>query len=152
MIRFTPITVEDQPQILEWMLADPYHKHQADYSGPGWWLTGQKGSQLAFCLQDDTGPVLFARVDEGDPAKLHTQFAPAEIVPKSRLVRAMLKAMPVLFGYLRSVASAVVFESTSLALIQFFEKQNFKSVGNDLYELTFEEPVLVDCGTFDGVK
>jgi len=133
-IKFTPTTTEDIPQLQEWIAADPWHQGQT----PEFWLTGAPNSLLAFCLQDDRGPVLYARVDQGDPATLHTQFAPVEVVSKGRLVRGMLKAMPVLFNHVKTKASAIVFESVSPTLIVFMLRAGFVRVEDtDDYNLEF---------------
>jgi hypothetical protein len=150
MIHFEPVAAEDLDLLNLWIALDDHHHGQSSE----FWLTGTAGSLLAFRLADNEDTLLYARCDE--PAdgvvRLHIQFLPTEVVSKRKLIAGMLKAIPVLFDYLKTVASVVVFESVSPALISFFERQTFKSVGKDDYLLTFGEPVVINCGKFDGVE
>lgn len=77
-IKLTPSLPSDVEQLTEWIACDPYHFHQ---SHPEWWLTGAKGSLLAFCLTDAQGPLTFVRLEEeGEYVRIHTQFAPESVV------------------------------------------------------------------------
>ena len=143
MIKFVSTIADDQPQILEWAKADPYHSSKIEYSGPAWWLTGVEGSLLAGGVDDESGPVLYYRFDrEGELVRMHCQFAPVEQVNKQRVVLAIQDAVAtvsVLFkaqGY-----KGIVFESTSGSLIRFMNKLGFKPLvesPND-FVLVFQE-------------
>jgi hypothetical protein len=136
MIKFTASTISDIPQIAEWIAADPYHKHQGQ---PEWWLTGS--GLLTFCLQDDKGPLTFVRLDEeGEHVRIHTQFAPKEIVSQRRLLLGMIDCLTELVKIYRTQSRAgLIFNSVSPTLVAFMEKCfDFKSVGGDDYRLDFE--------------
>ena len=136
MISFSSSGVADIPQIEEWIAKDPYHKHQGQSE---WWLTGN--GLLAFCLQDDKGPLTYVRLDEeGEYVRIHTQFAPEEIVSKRRLVLGMVQCLTELVKIYQSQSKAgLIFSSVSPLLIAFMKKYfNFKSVGGDDYRLDFE--------------
>ena len=135
MINLSESTKADLQQIEEWIIADPYHKHQGQ---PEWWLTGN--GLLAFCLMDDKGPLTYVRLDdEGEYVRINTQFAPREIVSQRRLVVGMLKCMSVLTDLYKTNKKGFVFESTSPTLIAFMSKrQGFSSTGNDQYLVDFE--------------
>lgn len=134
MVNFSASTLEDLQQLSEWIQHDPYHFHLGQ---PEWWLTGN--GLLAFCLMDDKGPLTYVRLDEeGEYIRIHTQFAPESIVPKRRLIVGMLDCMEVLKDLYKD-KKGFVFNSVSPKLIAFMQKyQNFESIGNDDYQLTFE--------------
>lgn len=134
MIKFIASNTSDIPQIAEWIAADPYHKDQGQ---PEWWLTGN--GMLAFCLQDDQGPLSFVRLDaEGEYIRIHTQFAPESVVSKRRLVVGMIVAMEKLIDLYRD-KKGLIYQSVSPTLIAFMEVRfKFKSVGGDDYRLDFE--------------
>ena len=140
MIKLTPSTIDDLEQIQEWIALDPYHQNEKKLKAD-WWLTGAKGSLLDFCLQDDNGPTCYVRLEkENDLTRLHTQFAPEEVVSKRRLVMSMLEAFKMTIPYLKSInMKGIIFESTSPSLIAFMEKQGFKHVSGDDYLLMFED-------------
>lgn len=137
MINFSASTLDDVEQIKEWAQVDPYHFHQGE---PEWWLTGN-GGLLAFCLQDELGPLAYVRLDtEGDLTRLHTQFAPETVVSKKRLVVGMLAAIPTTIPYLKKQGSrGIIFNSVSSSLIGFMSKIGFFPVSGDDYALSFEE-------------
>jgi hypothetical protein len=124
MIDFTPSTADDLEQLGEWIAADKLSRP----STPSWWFTGQ--GLLTFCLQDSIGPVCYVRLEREDQmTRLHTLFGPPEEVHKIRLVKAMLKAIPVVIEYSKSTgASGVVFDSKSESLISFMKRQGFISL------------------------
>lgn len=138
MIQFAPTTTDDFDQISSAINADPWHQGQ----NPEFWLTGAAGSLLSFTLLDDAGTVFFVRCDEpqNGVVRLHVQFRPEREVPKGRLVRAMLRTMPVLFRHLATKADALIFESTSPDLIKFFQRHGFWNIPttND-FVLLFED-------------
>jgi hypothetical protein len=140
MIEFRDSTAQDQPQILAWTLADPYHGHQAEYSGPGWWLTNAAGSLLAFCLKDERGPLSYVRIDaEGEYIRIHIQFAPESEVSKRRLIAGLITGLRAIRKFYESFGvKGMIFNSVSPTLIAFMERQGFKSVGSDDYRLDFE--------------
>jgi hypothetical protein len=132
----TPSTEQDLEQLTEWILHDPYHFHRGQ---PEWWLTGND-NLLAFCLSDDTGPLCYVRLDSEDGyVRIHTQFAPESVVSKKRLVVGMIGCMRKLIEFYKSSSKGMIFNSVSPSLVAFMDKQlNFKSVGNDDYQLIFE--------------
>lgn len=122
---------------MEWIAADPYHQHQGQAE---WWLTGN--GLLAFCLMDDKGPLTYVRLDEeGEYVRIHTQFAPGEVVSKRRLVVGMLKCMGMLTAYIAELGKkGFIFNSISPTLIAFMGKhEGFTSAGNDEYRVDFKE-------------
>lgn len=136
MIKFSASTATNLEQINEWRKRDSYHLHQ---NHPEWWLTGAKGSLLAFCLTDAQGPLTFVRLEEeGEYVRIHTQFAPESIVSKRRLVVGMIECMKVLIGIYKTTAKGMIFDSESPTLIAFMDKHfGFKSVGGKDYRLDF---------------
>lgn len=136
MLKFIPSVSTDVDQIRDWAAADPWHNQQKQ---PEWWLTGTD-CHIAFCAQDDVGPVVYVKVErEGDWYRLHCQFGPREEVSRERLLETMNIGFPVLFKLLRQDGGAgVVFESQSRSLIAFLSVYGFKSRGAGDYELKFE--------------
>jgi len=138
MINLSLSGLGDLEQLKEWTAADPYHFHQGQ---PEWWLTDAPGSLLAFLLTDEEGPLAFVRFDlEGEYLRLHTQFAPEEVVSKKRLVIGILEGLNSVMNYYKpSGAKGVIFNSVNPGLILFMDHSlGFKSVGNDDYRLDFE--------------
>lgn len=137
MIKFSTSTLDDIEQIKEWGLNDPYHFHLGQSE---WWLTGN-GGMLAFCLMDEDGPLAYVRLDtEGDLTRLHTQFAPEEVVSKKRLVLGMIDAIQVTTPLLKEKGSkGIIFNSVSPSLIAFMSTLGFNPVGSNDYVQTFEE-------------
>jgi hypothetical protein len=139
MISFSPSTVDDIDQIVEWTKHDPYHFHQGQ---PEWWLTEAEGSLLAFCLMDKKGPVAYVRLDvDGDFIRIHTQFAPEAVVSKRRLVVGMIAAVKKLIEFYSSqtIMRGFIFNSINPSLIMFMDKHlGFKPAGDDDYWLIFE--------------
>jgi hypothetical protein len=135
MIDFSPSTPEDIEQIQEWAAHDPYHFHQGQ---PEWWLGD--GALLAFCLMDKKGPLAYVRLDEeGEYARIHTQFAPELVVSKRRLVTGMIQAVKSLIEYYKHGKKGLVFNSVNPSLIAFMGKYlGFKPIGQDDYRLDFE--------------
>jgi hypothetical protein len=137
MINFSPSTVEDIPQLSEWIQHDPYHFHQGQ---PEWWMTGSEGSLLAFCLMDARGPLAFVRLDEeGEYVRIHTQFAPRDVVSRHRLVLGMLQCMESLIELYKGSKKGMIFNSINPSLVAFMCKRlHFTSIGSDDYRLDFE--------------
>jgi hypothetical protein len=138
MINFSSSTADDLDQLGEWIANDPYHFHLGH---PEWWLTGAENSLLAFCLMDSKGPLTFVRLDnEGEYVRIHTQFAPKDIVSTRRLIVGMIACMDQLILLCKMwAAKGMIFNSVSPTLIAFMDKKfKFKSVGNDDYRLEFE--------------
>jgi hypothetical protein len=135
MIRFTPTSIYDLPQIGEWISADLDH---AGKMSSEWWM---QGTILSCCAEDAGGPVMYLRIDREYPnARLHIQFAPAQQVSKIRVASAFIEGIPRMaktmkdYGYL-----GMVFESCSESLVKFMERMKFVPyVGHD-YVLKFEE-------------
>lgn len=135
MIKFIPSTTEDAPQIQQWTDADVYHNGQ---HSPDWWITGN--GLLSFCLCDDAGSVLYIRLDEGEYVRISAQFAPADIVGKRRLVRAILQLLPKLVEVAKSNGSkGLIFSSESPTLIGFMKKAGYQDTGDGDFKLTFGE-------------
>lgn len=139
MAKITVTTEADLAQIQEWISADPYHKDDPRCTAEGL-LTG-KGA-LAFCLQDETGPLCFVKLDvEGEFLRLSTQFGPEEEVSKRRLVTGLLSTgIPAITVFAKEGKyKGIVFESTSPTLISFMDKQGFRPKSGDDYALIFEQ-------------
>lgn len=136
MINFSPTLSSDLDQIGEWIKADPYHQSQGNAE---WWLGD--GAKLAFCLMDDKGPLTYVRIDEeGEYLRLHTQFAPVDIVHPRRLIVGMIEAMSRLtIFYGAEDWKGFVFQSISPALIGFMSKRfGFEAIGSNDYRMAFE--------------
>jgi len=142
MINFTPTLKDDEPQILEWTKADPYHFRGADTSSPSWWITGSD-CLVACCIDDESGPVLYFRLDkEGEFVRMHVQFAPIDQVSKRRVISSISQAMPALQVMAQqNGGKGFVFQSVSSLLIRFMGHLGFKPRPNfeDDYLLLFEE-------------
>jgi hypothetical protein len=129
----------DIPQIDEWINADPFHKDDPKVYAEGF-LTGL--GALSFCVVDDEGPLFFVRLDvEGERLRLATQFAPLEVVSKSRLITGLLSTgIPAIIAFAKKGGySGIVFESTSESLIFFMLKQGWALDKDDDYVLRFEQ-------------
>ena len=140
-MKFSPSTADDLPQIEEWALADPYH---SDQKMPSWWLTGND-CFLAGCIEDDSGPVFYFRIDsEDDLARLNIQFAPPDRISKKRVAIALTEVFPIV-KYLvwetggREDFKGMIYNSTSQSLIQFVESLGFVPCGKDDFVLRFGE-------------
>lgn len=145
MIKFSETLLDDQPQILEWMRADSYHRDATDQGMPGWWVTGSD-CLLAACIEDASGPVIYFRLDntENDLIRMHVQFGPQNQVSKSRVARGIARAMPALKKVAQEKgAKGFVFESLSPGLIRFMGVLGFVPMPGkenvDDYVLRFEE-------------
>ena len=134
-MKLTPSTSEDAIQIQQWTDADPWHKGQHD---PDWWLTGN--GYLSFCLRDDDGPVLYARIDDdGDYMRMSVPFAPEAVVSKKRLIHSIVTVFPkVIEGFKTQGKKGVTFDSESPRLIRFMGQFGFKDV-DGRHTLTFGE-------------
>jgi hypothetical protein len=143
VIKFVTTIADDQPQIDEWMKADPYHFKNVDAAARGWWLTGAEGSMLAGGINDESGPVLYYRFDkEGDLARMHCQFPPPEQVEKRRIAQAISDALVVVgVKFQQDGLKGIIYESTSESLIRFMNKLGFKPCLESIndFVLLFEE-------------
>lgn len=136
MIKFTETLESDLPQIEEWISADEDHRGKMSAE---WWLTGA-ASFLSFCIQDDIGPVFYARLDyEDDLIRMNIQFAPYSEVSKRRIMEAVLEGFPKVEALIKTEAKGMVFESTAPLLIRFFTKFGFRLHENNDYVLRFKE-------------
>ena len=133
MIIFKASTVDDVSQIQEWTDADVYHRGQHN---PGWWITGN--GLLSFRVDDETGPLFYVRLDDGEFCRLSVQFAPSNVVSKRRLIPAMLETLPKLIETAKG-SKGLIFDSVSPALIKFMGKMRFTKFENDSYLLLFGE-------------
>lgn len=135
-MKFTSSTDQDVEQLSEWIQHDPYHK---DCLNPQWWLTGN--GFLSFCIQDDKGPTMYARLDKEDGLmRLHCQFGPESEVSKKRVIQSFLWGLPKLEELAKkNEMTGFIYKSVSPLLIQYMERQfGFQSVGNDDHKLLFE--------------
>ena len=86
-LRFVRSTNEDLATLHAWINADPWHSYK---DAAEWWISG---GYLAFKLVDKDGDVLFVRLDHEDCSgtlvRLHTQFAPDDVVSKRRVAKAL---------------------------------------------------------------
>lgn len=137
MLKLTPSTPNDIEQLTEWIQADPYHKDCLD---PQWWLTGN--GLLCYCIQDQVGPTMYVRTEaENDLLRIHTQFAPLTEVSKLRVIKSIVKALPVMEKLaIDNNLKGFIYKSTSPSLIQFMQvKFGFAPTGNsDDYWMPFE--------------
>jgi hypothetical protein len=130
MLSFLPTTVADAEIIRDWIAADPFHTGQRE----SFYL---EGSVAATKLEDELGTVLFLKMDkEANATRLHVQFAPAGIVSRLRVAKALVHSIPVVCKEL----GALVTESVSPSLIQFLERMGFVRVdGTDDFRLEREQ-------------
>jgi len=137
MIKLTPSTTDDIEQIQEWISLDQLSRP----STPEWWLTGANGSLLIFCLTDDKGPLCFVRLDrDGELVRFHMLFGPVSEVSKIRLIKGILKAIPIVMNHAKDIgAKGAVFDSRSPSLIAFMERQGFIFDKGEDYILKFCE-------------
>jgi hypothetical protein len=139
MYKFEPTSRKDLPHIAAWIKADPWHKGEAR-NDPEFLLTGK--GLLVFCLHDDKGPVCYVRLDqEGELARVATQFGPEVEVSKRRVAVGLASAMlPAIKEFARTLGlKGLIYESDSPLLIMFCEKQGFHAVGNNDYLWATEE-------------
>jgi hypothetical protein len=134
-MKFTPSTVDDIPQITDWIAQDVYHK---DQNVPEFWLTGAPGCIFASCVEDARGPVMYARADTPDAnglVRMHVQFAPMQRVGRRRVVLMIRDGFPAVANMIRANVQSVkgiIFESVHPPLIRFMQQAGFvKSTGND---------------------
>lgn len=136
-MRFRATDDLDYRTLERWIKADEYHPdHDAS-----WWYP-KAGCILACCFEDNSGEVLFIRVDlENDLFRFHMQFAPESEVSKIRVAKALLTIYPLLIDEAkRYKMNGIIFKSTSDLLIHFLTKQQFgfKDCGNDDFLLQWE--------------
>ncbi len=140
-MKMAPSFLDDIDQIQRWTDADPYHNGQ---HSPEWWLTG--GGVLAFRLDDNLGAVFYAKiVQEGNQFRMHCQFAPSEEVSKRRVVCGILWALPRLIGHFMDEGEALVFNSISPSLVNFFLSQGFTPGDGGDYVYSFKETSCLDA-------
>src|ERR1700733_3397906 len=96
-------------------------------------LTGQ--GLLSYRLDDAWSTLCYVRVnEEPDYLRLHTQFAPRDLVSRSRIVAGMLFAIPMMTELAAVMGkSGLVTESVSPNLIRCLQRLGFDSVGNNDY-------------------
>lgn len=140
-MKFSPTIIDDIPQIEKWIELDPDHQNRMSAD---WWLTGND-CLLAFCVEDEIGPVMYVRLDaEGNLARLHTQFGPPSDISKERVVNVLTSGFPVMAKEIASQGyKGIIFESVSRRLIRFMSKLNFthhdKHDNGSDYVLNFAE-------------
>lgn len=122
MLSVRETTKDDLDQIAAWTEKDEFHR---DINCPDWWMTGN--GSLSFRLDDDEGPVVYVRLDDGEMYRLHCQFPPPNAVSKRRLVRGMLGIFPLLLQYAKDAgAEGMIFTSVSHKLVRFMGKLGFE--------------------------
>lgn len=133
-MRFTNTTIDDIPQIQDWIQTDPYHVEQ---DLPDWWITGN--GFLSGCVEDDSGPVFYFRIDkEDDYARLNIQFGPSDRVSKRRVATALTATFPTVKQLVAKEGfDGLVYKSTSQSLIQFVESLGFVHRGDHDFVLRF---------------
>jgi len=141
MIRLTETTPQDIPQIREWLDADPWHRGDSR-NDPELMTTGN--GVLAFCLQDDKGPIVFIKLIEvGETLRVAMQFAPRAVVSKRRLIEALITVgFPIMKGYATGWGcKALAFESKNPSLLRFCSRNGFENVEgtNDFCYYTEEQ-------------
>jgi hypothetical protein len=136
-MKLSESTEQDIEQLTEWIRHDPYHK---DCLNPTWWLTGN--GALSYCLMDSKGPTMYVRTEiDGWKLRLHTQFAPLSVVDKTRVMKAIIWAIPVMEKFAKDNGlSGLVYQSTSPSLISFMQiKFGFVLAGNSDFVMVFRE-------------
>ena len=135
MLRYKHTTLEDLPKIAEWIAADPAHKHvfkAEDFILIPDEKTGEvlKGVQCVEVM-DAYGTVFYLRFRNA--LIVETQFPPAA-VGSFGIARQQLrvsKGLKEAFSYFANTSKnlgyhAMLFNSVSETLIDFFEKLSFK--------------------------
>ena len=127
MIKLASTLETDIPQIIEWMAADEYLQNGGD---PAWWLTGTS-CLLAFCGQDDEGPIFYVKlVDEGGFARMYTVFGPESEVSMRRIAKGILTIVPNLGEAMKELGcKGIMFETKSESLVNFMKQFGFETVG-----------------------
>jgi hypothetical protein len=160
---YTPTTEADTVQLIEWTLEDPYHHENlrskreerttssVGQLSPSWWFTGE--GFLSYRLDDEWSALCYVRVDEEpEYLRLHVQFAPSDLVSRSRIIGGMLYAIPQMSELAAVMGKrGLITESISPNLIRFLERQGFESVGNNDYVQPVQQPThsasTVDAGS-----
>ena len=138
-------THDDLPIISQWSKADidPAHREVP----PEWWLTGN--GLLSFNVWDSQGIVFYARLEsDNSMVRVHIQFAPEEIVSRSRVAKALINAFPSVWVVgKRNGLKGVVFESKNPLLALFTTKLGFWPVdGTDDFIKMFDEEKVFQTG------
>ena len=85
---------------------------------------------------------MFARVEkEGDLLRLHCQFGPETEVSKSRTIKSLLWAIPIMESLARqNNLDGLIYKSTHSSLIKFMHKKfGFTEIDSNDHVLFFEE-------------
>ena len=130
---FSPSVITDLDQIREWIAEDVDHQNRMSAD---WWLTGQD-CLAAFCVNDDKGPTMYIRLDaEGDLARIHIQFGPESEVSRMRTAKSLLRIFPCITTLMQNQHfKGIVFKSTNVKLIKFFDRLGFKHLKDNDYLL-----------------
>lgn len=128
MLTYRHPTIDDIPRLNAWIAQDPDHLRKCD--GSFFVLAPDKDGNVPKGMQcievmDEEGTVFFLKFTNA--LIVDTQFAPEAQVSKER-VSAALKSAFALFSVNSKKLGyhAMLFESVSAGLIQFFEKFGFK--------------------------
>lgn len=133
-MKFTSVIPDDLPQIAEWIEADDYHRGKV---APEFFLTGSD-CYVATCYEDNSGPVLYIRIDkEYDLGRVSVQFP--NNISKKRIASAVVIAISTLAKKAQlDNFKGLVYDSVNPELIQFVHDHlGFEPAGNDNYILKF---------------
>jgi len=138
-ISLNSSTQDDLPIISQWSKADIDPAHRT--VPPEWWLTGND-CLLCFNVWDDQGIVFYARLEaDRELVRVHIQFAPEEVVSRSRVAKALINSFPsaVIVGKQNGL-KGIVFESKNPILAVFMTNLGFWPVeGTDDFVRMFDE-------------
>jgi hypothetical protein len=136
MIKFVRTTVEDIPKLQSWISVDPWHSFK---DAAEWWIYGY----LTFKLVDPEGDVLFVRLDKDGESRvrLHTQFAPPDVVSTRRVAAAIVYGITAYIPHgIANSVTGIVTESVSPKLVAFLiGKMNFEPLTGNDYVLDFSK-------------
>lgn len=130
MVELIASTETDLPLIDEWLTYEPYASRAVFNIA---FLTASPDSMLCFRLDDQTGPVLFCRIEKDQQdeklARFHILFGPSDQVAPIRAAKVMIKTMPIVFDYVSSEGYVgIIFDSVSDHLVRFLSKFGFEQV------------------------
>jgi hypothetical protein len=136
-MQVKPTFIEDVEQIRAWSEIDIDESHRK--TNPEFWLTAAPGSYFAGAIEDADGIVLYFRFEkEGELLRMHTQFAPENLVSRRRVAEAISAVLP---NYSRMVQAdgitGIVFETKFPELAAFMSKIGFQKAGGDDFILNF---------------
>jgi hypothetical protein len=131
-MKFSPTEITDIYQLMEWGVPESQVED---------WLSGN-ADLLSFCLQDDSGPLLFCRYHpEGDLARMYTIFGPESEVSKKRIAIGMSQGLPVVYDFMKKKGiKGIIYTTPNESLVKWMhEQQNFISTISGDQVKYFEE-------------